>query len=86
MILKKSDLARVRTGLFRCPTCGTYYDPTYGACPGCKPSKATIVATLGIVIFLIWLPLRVQAQLAPPPCVVQGEVVQCNFVYLPVAH
>lgn len=22
-------------GQFKCPTCGTYYDPTYGGCPGC---------------------------------------------------
>lgn len=22
-------------GQFKCPACGTYYDPTYGNCPGC---------------------------------------------------
>lgn len=26
----------IRLGLFRCPSCGTYYNPTYGACPHCK--------------------------------------------------
>ena len=26
----------IRLGLFRCPSCGTYYDPTNGACPGCS--------------------------------------------------
>lgn len=22
-------------GVYKCPTCGTYYDPTHGGCPGC---------------------------------------------------
>ena len=27
--------AKVRNGVYKCRTCGTYYDPTYGNCPGC---------------------------------------------------
>lgn len=27
--------AKVRNGVFKCRSCGTYYDPTYGNCPGC---------------------------------------------------
>lgn len=28
--------AQRRQGTFRCPNCGTYYDPTFGrACPSC---------------------------------------------------
>lgn len=28
-------LIKIIFGLFKCRTCGTYYDPTYGNCPGC---------------------------------------------------
>lgn len=24
-----------RSGVFRCPGCGTFYNPTFGKCPGC---------------------------------------------------
>lgn len=24
-----------RSGVFRCPGCGTYYNPTFGKCPTC---------------------------------------------------
>ena len=24
-----------RSGVYRCANCGTYYNPTFGKCPGC---------------------------------------------------
>lgn len=68
MLLKKSDLRKVRKGVAKCPVCGTYYDPTYGPCPGCvrKFSLATALFSIVVLLFLL-LPLEVaQAQVATP--------------------
>lgn len=84
MLLRNSDLHKVRCGVFKCPTCGTFYDPTYGACPGCQPSKAQALAIVVMVLLALWVPVQARAQMAPPACVVNGGVVECNSVYLPI--
>ena len=90
MLLRNSDLNKVRSGVFRCPTCGTYYDPTNGPCPGCATKRSYSLATISgavvlLLFLLLWLPIEVaQAQMAPPPCAVNDGVVQCNYVYMPI--
>lgn len=32
-------LARCNNGLFKCPTCGSLYDPTHGGCPTCAAHR-----------------------------------------------
>lgn len=27
----------IRSGIFKCSRCNTYYNPTYGPCPTCFP-------------------------------------------------
>ncbi len=61
MVRLKMDSVKVRCGLAKCPSCGTYYDPTYGGCPGCsskhKPSKFYVSTfALIIVLFLLVMP------------------------------
>ena len=53
----------IRPGLFRCPSCGTYYNPTYGPCPNCSfrshrshPSYRSYLFPL-ILLTLLWLSL-----------------------------
>lgn len=48
-------------GLFRCPSCGTAYNPTYGPCPNCKsrahcshPSYRSYLLPL-LLLTLLWL-------------------------------
>lgn len=51
----------IRPGLFRCPDCGTYYNPTYGPCPNCKSRHSHSLPKLGragvglIILTLLWL-------------------------------
>ena len=66
MILQKADLGKkVRGGAFRCPTCGTYYDPTYGGCPGCANKNFKVgylYLAIGVFLYLlILLPLEAGA-------------------------
>ena len=88
MILQRTDLDKVRCGTFKCPSCGTYYDPTYGPCPKCakRYNIATIAFAATVLLFLLfWLPLEAKAQAMPPPCIVSsGGEVLCNHVWLPV--
>lgn len=90
MLLNNSDLSKVRCGTFKCPSCGTYYDPTYGPCPKCSKryNIATIAFAVTVLLFLLfWLPLEARAQSMPPPCVVgSGGDVLCNHVWLPVVR
>lgn len=66
MLLEKSDLRKVRLGIYRCSSCGTYYDPTYGPCPGCT-RKYRHIAVIALMFLLMWLPLEiVKAQVAEP--------------------
>lgn len=72
MILRNSDLDKVRCGQFKCPSCGTFYDPTYGPCPECnkKYDLATICFAIVVLLFLLfWLPLEgaAKAQTDPQP-------------------
>lgn len=88
MILQRTDLDKVRLGLAKCPSCGTYCDPTYGPCPKCakRYNIATIAFAATVLLFLLfWLPLEAKAQAMPPPCIVSsGGEVLCNHVWLPV--
>ena len=90
MILHRNDLDKVRLGLAKCRSCGTYYDPTYGPCPQCsrKYNLATIAFAVTVLLFLLfWLPLEARAQVMPPPCIVgSGGEVLCNHVWLPVVR
>jgi hypothetical protein len=70
MVLRREDLDKPTGGEFRCPKCGTHYDPTYGPCPGCA-RKFTIahiaLATVVLVFLLLWLPLEAGAQVGATP-------------------
>lgn len=74
MVLDQKDFSKVRCGTFKCPSCGTYYDPTAtgGPCPYCsrKYNIATIAFAAVVLLFLLfWLPLEAgaaKAQEVPP--------------------
>ena len=71
MVLHRNDLDKVRCGTFKCPSCGNYYDPTYGPCPQCSKryNLSTIAFAVGVLLFLLlWLPLEgaAKAQEVPP--------------------
>ncbi len=72
MVLHRNNLDKVRCGLAKCPSCGTYYDPTYGPCPHCakRYNLATIAFAVVVLLFLLfWLPLEAgaaKAQEVPP--------------------
>ena len=71
MLLRDRDLHKY-CGDFRCPACGTHYDPTNGPCPQCsrKYNLATIAFAAILLLFLLfWLPLEAgsaKAQEVPP--------------------
>lgn len=72
MLLHKRDLDKVRMGLAKCPSCGEFYNPTYGPCPYCtkRYNIATITFAIVVLMFLLfWLPLEgaAKAQADPEP-------------------
>lgn len=76
----------IRTGIFRCPSCGTYYNPTYGPCPNCPtrhpgaliPSHLVTHARISLLIILalgcltLARPVTAQAVPTPRPMTVQA--------------
>lgn len=36
LCLVRAIVQRARCGDYKCPTCGTHYNPTYGSCPNCR--------------------------------------------------
>jgi len=80
-MLRRLDLHPVRLGVFRCPTCGTYYDPTNGSCPGCAQKHIKLytiyVAILVLMGMLFWLPMEVQVSAQVANC--RASAVPCDF-------
>jgi hypothetical protein len=74
MVNWNSNSVKVRQGLFKCPNCGTFYNPTNGGCPGCSskskrsPNASTHLIFAAIIIaFLFIMPVDAGAQVAPEP-------------------
>lgn len=63
-------MRNIRLGIFRCPTCGTYYNPTYGSCPTCHPSHRPYLSfwvLIPLLLTLICVATPVAAQIRPMP-------------------
>jgi len=55
-------------GLFKCPQCNTFYNPTYGPCPTCYPGRRTgwpLLAAMVALVVALMLTLPVAAQNRP---------------------
>lgn len=88
MVNRNHSFCKVRFGLYRCPKCGTYYDPTNGhKCSRTKFCAGFLAAIIALMFLFVCLPSNVNAQTEPPPdCELQCECEWIDDAWFCISH
>jgi hypothetical protein len=86
MFTWNSNPVKVRQGLFKCPNCRTFYNPTNGGCPGCSSKRKPnnfYVSTFALIIVLFLSAMYIKDAGAQPECYwIDGEWVCISHIAL----